>query len=634
MRLNTSPVSRMRVIAGWCMMTSAMTAGVLDAGQPRYGEAVVVNRVGDAQAYIIDGPMHEGRRQRVDLVENNSVGETARISTGRDGRLCMALSPGAVICVAPDTDLTFQQLRMAADGLPQREEDLIRRIYININKGRVLVHAGTPVPSMDIRIRTGEGEVRAGGGTFAVARQPDGSWAVFNDAFDQDVIPENGTPLALTGNKIAVMNRGVDGAAQARLVDSLDDSPLRKFEVCQVFFKDLEPFLDDPLNFDRQGLSQYIGGAGGSISFIGGDIAAVDVSPSFRPVPVANVQPRVDAAGQSGGGRWGQKRIWDWYNRVGTVKGFNYVPRYAVNSTEMWMADTFDPEIIDQELGWASNAGYTSVRVQLQAEVWRHDADGFLERLDKFLELAQRNGMRVVPILFDDLNLAGADPVVGPQSDPLPDAHNSRWTPSPGPSKVADREAWGELESYVNAVIRKFRRDDRVLFWDLYNMTGSGAMEDVSLPLMDQTFNWARNADPTQPLAVAAWTRFGSAMTARKLERSDLVTFQSFDTPQQAEALLALLQRHDRPLICTDWLMRQNGNDFESMLPLFSAHQVGWFNRGLVNGRTQTWLQQPQFRSTKDPDLWQHDVFRADGEAYNQKEVEQIKAFRFMETTR
>ena len=632
MRLNTSHVLTRRVFAGQFMLVLAMTTGDIHAAQTRYGEAVVVNRVGDAHAYLIEGPMHEGRRRRVDLVENSSVGETARISTGRDGRLCLALSPGAVICVAPGTDLTLQQLRMAADGLPPREEDLVRRVYINVSKGRVMVHAGAPVPSMDTRVRTGDGEVRAGGGTFAVARQQDGSWAVFNDAFDQDIIPENGTPLALKGNAVAVMQRGADGAAEARLVDSLADSPLRKFEVCEVFFKDLEPFLEDPVRFDRQGLSTYIGGAGGSVKFVGGDITAVDVSPSFRPVPVANVQPRVDAGGQSGDRRWGTQRIWDWYARIGPVKGFNYVPRYAVNSTEMWMENTFNPDIIGQELGWARNAGYTAVRVQLQSEVWRHDADGFLERLDKFLELAQRNGMRVVPILFDDLNLAGVEPVVGPQPDPSPDTHNSRWTPSPGPSKVADRAAWGELESYVDAVVKKFRRDDRVLFWDLYNMAGAGSMGETSLPLMDQTFNWARNADPEQPLAVAAWTRFGSAMTTHKLERSDLVTFQSFDAPQQTEALLTLLQRYERPVICTDWLLRQNGNDFESMLPLFAVHRVGWFNRGLVNGRTQTWLQQTQFRSEQNPDLWQHDVFLDNGEPYSLQEVEHIKAFRFMET--
>lgn len=633
MTANTSPVLMAHRSGAAVVLAIILATGALHGEEPRRGEAVVVNKVGNAQAYLIDGPVHEGRLRRSDLVENSSIGETARLATGRDGRLCMVLSPGAVLCVAPDSELTFQQLRLAANGLPQREEDLIRRIHINLIKGRILVHAGAPIASLDIRIKTDTGEVHADGGTFAVARQSDGTWAVFNDEFEQTLVPEKGTPLPLKDKQTAVMTRQTDGTAEARLDASLGDSPLRQFEVCNVFFEDLEPFLDDPVRFDRQGLSSYIGGADAAIDFIGGDIAAVDVSPSFRPIPVANVRPGADMGKEaSGGGRWGQQRIWDWYNNIGPVKGFNYVPRYAVNSTEMWMEETFDPEIIDQELGWAKNADYTAVRVQLQAEVWRYDPDGFLERVQKFLELADRNGLRVVPILFDDLNLAGAEPVVGPQPNPAPDAHNSRWTPSPGPSKVVNRTEWGQLEAYVKTVMQKFRSDDRVLFWDLYNMAGAGSLGESSLPLLEQTFNWARATDAEQPLAVAAWTRPGSAMTAHKLERSDLVTFQSFDAPQQLEALLVRLKKQNRPVICTDWLMRQNGNNFESLLPVFSVHRVGWFNRGLVNGRTQTWLQQPQFRSEKDPDVWQHDVFRANGEAFSKQEVEQIKAFRFTET--
>lgn len=89
------------------------------------------------------------------------------------------------------------------------------------------------------------------------------------------------------------------------------------------------------------------------------------------------------------------------------------------------------------------------------------------------------------------------------------------------------------------------------------------------------------------------------------------------------------LRRYDRPIICTDWLMRQRGSDYESMLPLFSANKVGWFNNGLVNGRTQKWLQQDQFRSKTDTELWQHDVLREDGKPYREEEVRAIQAFKF-----
>jgi len=596
----------------------------------RSGDAIVANLVGDASVYLFDGPVHEGRRVRKGLHENSSVGPTAQISTGKDGQLCMVLSPGAQLCVAPNSTLTFDRLDLTADGLPQKDEDLVRRIHIKLQSGRILLHAGPPVPTLDIQVSTDAGVVEANGGTFSVAQQQDGSWAVFNEADEQTVVAAGKPPVVVSGGLAVRLGRTADGTAEATFDEGLQGSELRTFEVCEVFFEDLALYFKDPLRLDRQGLASYIGGEGANVNFLGGDRVVADASPSVRPVTAANVETGKPTAGEpGGGGRWTDRRIWDWYNGLGPVKGVNYIPRYAVNSVEMWMEASFDAEIIDEELAWAHDAGYTSVRVPLQFAVWSVDPDGFLKRFKQFLEIADRNGLHVVPVLFDDLNLAGREPAPEPQPAPEPGRHNSRWLPSPGPSKVADRAAWPALEEYVKAVIKPLRRDDRVLFWDLYNVAGAGPEWEASLPLMDQAFNWARNMDPSQPLAVAAWTRFGSAMTTRKLERSDLITFQSFDPPEQVEALLMRLRRYERPIICTDWLMRQRGSDFASMLPVFSSNKVGWFNNGLVNGRTQKWVQQEQFRSNSDPELWQQDILREDGKPYREEEIRAIQAFKF-----
>lgn len=614
------------------MLVAGLQASLVQAAPSgnRSGDAIVANLIGEVSVSLIDGPVHEGRRVRRDLHENSSVGATAQISTGKDGQLCMVLSPGAQLCVAPNTTLTFDRLDLTADGLPQREEDLVRRIHITLQRGRILLHAGAPMATMDIRVMTDAGMVQASGGSFSVAQQQDKSWAVFNEADEQSVVADGKPPVVVSGGLTVRLGRKADGTAEATVDDGLQVSELRTFEVCDVFFEDLALYFRDPLRLDRQGLAAYIGGTGAGINFLGGSRVVADASPSVRPVTAANVETGKPTPGEpGGGGRWGDRRIWDWYNRLGTVKGVNYIPRYAVNSVEMWMKDTFDPEIIDEELGWAHDAGYTSVRVSLQFAVWSADPDGFLDRFKQFLDIADRNGLHVVPVLFDDLNLAGREPTAESQPEPESGRHNSRWVPSPGPLKVVDRSAWPALEDYITAVIEPLRRDKRVLFWDLYNMAGSGPAWEASLPLMDQAFNWARNIDPSQPLAVAAWTRFGSAMTSRKLERSDLITFQSFDPPEQVEALLMRLRRYDRPIICTDWLMRQRGSDYESMLPLFSANKVGWFNNGLVNGRTQKWLQQDQFRSKTDTELWQHDVLREDGKPYREEEVRAIQAFKF-----
>ena len=91
------------------------------------------------------------------------------------------------------------------------------------------------------------------------------------------------------------------------------------------------------------------------------------------------------------------------------------------------------------------------------------------------------------------------------------------------------------------------------------------------------------------------------------------------------------MRHYQRPIICSDWLMRQVGNDFEEILPLFSVYRVGWFNEGLVSGKTHRPIQETRYRAEKDPDVWQQDVLHEDGTPYNRKEVELIQGFRYLE---
>jgi len=619
-------ISRFALIAGvvWGMPSIPAQAA------SRTGEAVIVAQTGKASARVFTGPVHEGKTIVKELFEGASLSEGSRIMTGNDGRLCTLFSPGAILCVAPRTEFTIEQLRHTADGLPKSEDDLIRRIHITLHKGRIRVHAGTPIPTTDIRITTPDGVVEAQGGAFVVAENSRHQWVVLNDAYELNVTPRNGARVEMAADSTARIE--MDGDRGHLQEDVGGDASLGQFELCNVFFQDLEPFIHHTREFNRGGLEQYMGLTTPFVQLDDGSIIT-DVSPSIRPEVGGTLSPPIPMLADRGAGsRWDEQRIWTWYDSIGTVKGVNYIPRTAVNSVEMWMKDSFDPDTIDEELGWAKGAGYTCIRVQLQFAVWQEDPEGFLDRVDELLSLARQHALRVVLVLFDDLNLAGKPPHVGRQPDPVPGRHNARWVPSPATKAVTDRNQWPALEKYVKGVMGRFRRDARVLYWDLYNTAGNNGLKEDSLPLMDQTFNWARSIDASQPLAVAPWREFNSAMATRKLERSDLVTFQSFDNVESIEARLLLLQRYQRPIICSDWLMRQVGNDFEQVLPLFSIYRVGWFNQGLVSGKTQRSVQQPRFRSEKDPDLWQQDVLHDDGSPYSRKEVELIQGFQYLDT--
>ena len=626
---NSSLVFRMgrlavAALAGW------LWAQPVWAAKPS-GEAVVAAMTGRAQVRVFTAPIHEGRTELKDLFEGASVGENVRVTTGTDGRLCLVCSPGAILCVAPNTEFIIQQLRHTSDGLPKSEDDLIRRIHVQLLGGRIRVQAGTPMPTLDVQIETPVGTVAAQGGSFVVAQGGQGRWNVLSETHELAVTPRNGSRAELKAGEAAWMAADGEGRSQFQSESVEENSELYQFELCNAFFADLEPFILHDRPFDREGLGQYIGTTAPFFDLDSGALVT-DASPTIRP-SVAAVRPATLPRPGEGapGGRWDEVRIWKWFDDLGTVKGVNYIPRTAVNSVEMWMADTFDPDVIDEELGWARGIGYTSIRVQLQFAVWQDDPGGFRDRMDNLLEIAAKHGLRVVPVLFDDLNLAGEAPQVGKQAEPVPDEHNARWVPSPGPDAVKDRSQWPALEKYVKDVIGQFKGDKRVLYWDLYNTAGNGGLGEETLPLLDQTFNWARSVEASQPLAVPVWKEFGSAMSARKLERSDLITFQSFDSVDSIEARLQLLQRYKRPIICSDWLMRQVGNDFKKVLPVFSAYRVGWFNQGLVSGKTHRPIQEARYRTEKDPDVWQQDVLHKDGTPYDREEVELIQGFRFLE---
>lgn len=183
--------------------------------------------------------------------------------------------------------------------------------------------------------------------------------------------------------------------------------------------------------------------------------------------------------------RWSPERAWKWYAAVGPICGCNYLPRSAVNSTEMWQRESFDPRTIDQELGWAKRCGLNSVRVFVQYIVYEADPEGLIERMERFLEIADGHRISVMFILLDDC--FKPEPKLGKQPDPVPGVHNSQWTSSPGERRKR-RENWPALEKYVKQVVGHFARDQRVIVWDLYNEP-----KKESRPLVEAAFAWARS---------------------------------------------------------------------------------------------------------------------------------------------
>ena len=358
------------------------------------------------------------------------------------------------------------------------------------------------------------------------------------------------------------------------------------------------------------------------------------------------------AAVAAAAGRWSEGQARAWYARQGFLVGANYVPASAINELEMWQADTFDPERIDLELGWAAGIGMNTMRVFLHDLAYQQDPDGFLDRVDRFLAIAARHRIRPMFVLFD--SVWDPFPAAGPQRPPRPGVHNSGWVQSPGKVALEDPAHWPRLEAYVTAVVTRFRNDDRVLLWDLWNEVDNtndpayASLEpankgELVLALLPQVFAWVRDAGPTQPLTSGLW-RGGdwsrldqlSAIDRVQLAMSDVISFHSYEPPDRLEARIGQLQVYRRPVLCTEYMARGNGSTFRGALPILRQHGIAAINWGLVQGKSQTHLPWDSWRRPyvdREPPVWFHEVFRNDGTPYDAEETALIQKVTAMAVT-
>jgi hypothetical protein len=340
--------------------------------------------------------------------------------------------------------------------------------------------------------------------------------------------------------------------------------------------------------------------------------------------------------------RWPEKQANDWYAHQPWLVGSNFIPSTAINELEMWQADTFDLPTIDRELGWAEGLGMNTMRVFLHNLLWQQDSEGFLRRMDQFLQVADKHHIRIMFVLLD--SVWDPHPKLGKQREPRPHVHNSGWVQAPGADLLKDESRWNqELKPYIVGVIGHFRDDRRVLIWDLMNEpdneNGSYKAEElpnkaeVALRLLRQEWDWARSAKPSQPLTSGVWQGDWSAddklseMASFQLQNSDIITFHSYEPPQEMKRRIDSLRRLHRPIICTEYMARPRGSTFAAILPLLKEEKVGAYNWGFVNGKSQTIYPWDSWEKTytAEPPVWFHDIFRKDGTPYDAKEVALIQ---------
>jgi len=374
-------------------------------------------------------------------------------------------------------------------------------------------------------------------------------------------------------------------------------------------------------------------------------------------------------------GRWSKERINAWYDQQPWLVGCNYYPSTAINQIEMWQASTFDPKQIDEELGWAAALGMNTLRVFLHDMVWANDEQGLYQRMDEFLTICQKHGIRPWFVFFDDCHFPR--PQLGEQPLPVKAYHNSGWVNCParavavryGNGKATPKEI-AQLKGYVKNTIRRFKDDSRVLMWELYNEPGrgnsdgepmegtnaKGGIGDHSKKLVYDSWVWAREINPSQPIMSNSSGSVGKMNIQINRDNSDLHSIHSYggDPKKGTDAVRRLrdeileYQKDGRPVMVTEWLARDMGSVVQTSLPVMKELKAGAVNWGFVSGKTATiwnWESRKDANGkprnvTKEreagnvvkpgepfpePELWFHDLLRTDGTPYREAEAAKFR---------
>ncbi|HVK97252.1 MAG TPA: cellulase family glycosylhydrolase [Flavisolibacter sp.] len=341
--------------------------------------------------------------------------------------------------------------------------------------------------------------------------------------------------------------------------------------------------------------------------------------------------------------RWPEAKASEWMEKNGWIVGANFVPSNAINQLEMWQEDTFSPELIDKELGWAADLGFNTVRVFLHHLLWEQNQQGFINRIDQFLQIAYKHNIKTMLVLFDAV--WDPFPKLGKQPEPKLNVHNSGWVQCPGYDILNNPDSYDQLHSYVNGIVSHFKDDERVLLWDLFNepdnMNIASYKDDdyafhkaeLSMALLKRTINWVRVINPIHPITMAPWQYNWSCDTKLTpidnymFTHSDIISFHCYEDKEKMEQHILSLQRFGRPMMCTEFMARPFQSTFEDILPVLKKYNVGAYCWGLVAGKTQTHCPWDSWtvKYNDEPEVWFHDIFRPNGEPYIKEEVEFLR---------
>lgn len=348
--------------------------------------------------------------------------------------------------------------------------------------------------------------------------------------------------------------------------------------------------------------------------------------------------------------QWTEAEANEWYKKLGWLRGCNFIGSDCANRLDMWQSYRCEEKLqtADRELALAKEIGFNTVRLWANFDVYYEEPEAFMDILERYLVLCQKHGQRVMMVLGYEEDLPRGDVFVpkklGQQEYALGE-HQGRVPMTPEQKAVESHHymEYPELKDkflqMVQRIVRKYRDDERIFCWNIWNEPGVERGERA-IEFLDIMFDLVRAEDPVQPLCADVWRglREGKPQTKEErhaLELSDVISFHSYSEYRWFVENLSHMRKYNRPIFVTEWLHRINHNNVQEVYPLLYMENVANYCWGFVVGKTQThepwpvmWENYYSGKATHyDFTKWQHDLFRPNLRPYDPREIEIIKQF-------
>ena len=168
--------------------------------------------------------------------------------------------------------------------------------------------------------------------------------------------------------------------------------------------------------------------------------------------------------------------------------------------------------------------GFNTVHLIIEYVVWKEEHDGFMERFERYIALCHEHGMSAMIVLANDCMPPKTElwkmPYVGEQQYDIGyhggkkhSQHGSHSGPAPH-FYLDDDETRDNYFEMIREIVSKYKDDEHICIWDVYNESGNSRRRDITLPNLKAIFSIVREIAPFQPLTCGVWNISGDPNTA------------------------------------------------------------------------------------------------------------------------